>query len=115
MATQTGQQSKRPFQQSFGVGAGVEHTGIYRQPQAKKFAPAAQISHRLTLQPTLYQLLPAVLLGAGQYFIIMGQEPAAASLVLPQGMQQQKLGIQWRQALCNALLQGLCHGMGGRG
>lgn len=115
MATQTGQQSKRPFQQGFGIGAGVEYTGIYRQPQAEKFAPAAQISHRLTLQPALYQLLPAVLLGVGQHFIIMRQEPAAASLILPQGVQQQKLGIQRCQALRNALLQGLCHGVEGSG
>ena len=80
---QGGEQIQSPLHQGFGIGARVEHVRVYCQRQAKKLALAKQVGYGLARQPPLQQLLPVLLLGWGEGFGVVCEQPCAVLAALP--------------------------------
>ena len=60
---------------------------VHGQTQAEKLAPATQIGDWLALQPALREALPAFPFGSVQCVVVMRDQPGAACVVMPHGMQ----------------------------
>ena len=61
----------------------VNDKRVYCQRQAKKLALAKQVGYGLARQPPLQQLLPVLLLGWGEGFGVVCEQPCAVLAALP--------------------------------